>query len=72
MGTTIGVIFGFLLWFAVRYGVGGFYTVGPSERAVMTSFGRAQRLGERTRCKTQSHKRYVRTNASVTYTRRYA
>jgi regulator of protease activity HflC (stomatin/prohibitin superfamily) len=48
MGTMIGVIFGFLLWFAVRYGVGGFYTVGPSERAVMTSFGRAQRLGERT------------------------
>jgi regulator of protease activity HflC (stomatin/prohibitin superfamily) len=48
MGMLIGLMFGFLLWFAVRYGVGGFYTVGPSERAVMTSFGRAQRLGERT------------------------
>lgn len=48
MGTMIGILFGFLLWFVVRYGVGGFYTVGPSERAVMTSFGRAQRLGDRT------------------------
>jgi regulator of protease activity HflC (stomatin/prohibitin superfamily) len=47
MGTTIGIFFGFLLWFAVRYGVGGFYTVGPSERAVMSSCGRAQRLGDR-------------------------
>jgi regulator of protease activity HflC (stomatin/prohibitin superfamily) len=48
MSMLIGLMFGFLLWFAVRYGIGGFYTVGPSERAVMTSFGRAQRLGERT------------------------
>lgn len=39
-----GVPFGFLLWFFVRYGVLGFYTVGPNERAVLSTFGRAQRL----------------------------
>ena len=40
-----GVPIGFLLWFFVRYGVGGFYTVGPNERAVISTFGRAQRTG---------------------------
>jgi regulator of protease activity HflC (stomatin/prohibitin superfamily) len=48
MGTIVGVMFGFVVWFFVRYGLGGFYTVGPSERAVLTTFGRAQRLGDRT------------------------
>ena len=40
-----GIPIGFLLWFFVRYGVGGFYTVGPNERAVISTFGRAQRTG---------------------------
>jgi regulator of protease activity HflC (stomatin/prohibitin superfamily) len=40
----LGMLIGFLLWFFLRYGFGGFYTVGPSERAVLTSFGRASRL----------------------------
>jgi regulator of protease activity HflC (stomatin/prohibitin superfamily) len=40
--------FGFVLWFFLRHGVGGFYTVGPSERAVLTTFGRATRIGEHT------------------------
>ena len=31
-----GIPFGFMLWFFVRYGVVGFYTIGPSERAVIT------------------------------------
>jgi len=44
----IGLPLGFLLWFFVRYGVLGFYTVGPNERAVVTTFGRAQRLGPST------------------------
>jgi regulator of protease activity HflC (stomatin/prohibitin superfamily) len=44
----LGFPLGLLLWFIVRYGVLGFYTVGPSERAVMTTFGRAQRLGAST------------------------
>ena len=43
-----GIPLGFLLWFFVRYGVGGFYTVGPNERAVITTFGRAQRTGSST------------------------
>ena len=48
MGTIVGVVFGFVVWFFFRYGLGGFYTIGPSERAVLTTFGRAQRLGDRT------------------------
>lgn len=43
-----GVPIGFLLWFFVRYGVLGFYTVGPNERAVISTFGRAQRTGRST------------------------
>jgi regulator of protease activity HflC (stomatin/prohibitin superfamily) len=44
----IGLPIGVLLWFFVRYGALGFYTVGPNERAVLTTFGRAQRLGAST------------------------
>ena len=44
----LGLPIGFLLWFVVRYGALGFYTVGPNERAVLTTFGRAQRLGAST------------------------
>src|SRR6187399_2548890 len=44
----VGLPLGFLLWFFVRYGVLGFYTVGPNERAVLTTFGRAQRLNAST------------------------
>jgi len=42
----VGVPFGIALWFLLRYGVGGFYVVSPNERAVLTTFGRAQRLSE--------------------------
>ena len=45
MEVLAGIMTGFVLWFFVRYGVGGFYTIDPSERAVITTFGRAQRLG---------------------------
>lgn len=44
----IGVPLGFLLWFFVRYGLLGFYTIGPNERAVITTFGQAQRAGTST------------------------
>ena len=43
--TFIGILFGFGVWFVVRYLLGGFYTVNQNERAVKTSFGRAQRIG---------------------------
>jgi len=44
----VGLPLGFLLWFAVRYGLLGFYTVGPNERGLLTTFGRAQRLNQST------------------------
>jgi regulator of protease activity HflC (stomatin/prohibitin superfamily) len=43
-----GVIVGFVAWFLVRYLVAGVYTVNQNERAVKTSFGRAERVGELT------------------------
>ena len=36
--------FGLALYAIFRVGVAGFFTVAPNERAVLTSFGRAQRL----------------------------
>lgn len=44
----IGLVLGFIAWFFVRYLVAGFYTVAQNERAVITSFGRAQRIGNKT------------------------
>jgi regulator of protease activity HflC (stomatin/prohibitin superfamily) len=38
----------FLLWFTARYVVTGFYTVDQNERAVLTTFGRAQRISAAT------------------------
>ena len=42
----IGCMFGFLVWFLVRYLVAGIYTVNQNERGVKTSFGRAERVGD--------------------------
>jgi regulator of protease activity HflC (stomatin/prohibitin superfamily) len=39
-----GVVLGFIVWFVIRYVFAGFYTVNQSERAVLTSFGRAERV----------------------------
>jgi len=41
---VFGVLLGFLAWFFARYGLGGFYTIEPNERAVVCTFGRAPRL----------------------------
>ncbi len=48
MSIFAGCVFGFVAWFVVRYLIAGFYTVDQNERAVLTSFGRAQRVGEAT------------------------
>ena len=44
----LGLPMGIGLWFLVRCIVSGFYTVDQNERAVMTTFGRAERLEGRT------------------------
>lgn len=46
MITFCGCFVGFLAWFIVRYFVAGLYTVNQNERAVKTSFGRAERVGK--------------------------
>jgi regulator of protease activity HflC (stomatin/prohibitin superfamily) len=47
MGAIIsGFILGFIAWFLVRYLAAGLYTVNQNERAVKTSFGRAERVGD--------------------------
>ena len=48
MEIVLGVLVGLVLWFFARYGLGGFYTIGPNERAVLCTFGRAQRLEDET------------------------
>ena len=48
MAFLIGCAFGFVAWFLVRYLVAGIYTVNQNERAVKTSFGRAERVGNST------------------------
>lgn len=46
MGPLLGTIFGFVAWFLVRYLLAGLYTVDQNERAVKTSFGRADRISD--------------------------
>jgi regulator of protease activity HflC (stomatin/prohibitin superfamily) len=38
-------VIGFLVWFTIRFVLGGFFTVQQNERVVKTSFGRAIRQG---------------------------
>src|SRR5438270_2011872 len=44
MSILAGIVFGFVLWFLLRCIAGGIYTVDQNERAVKTSFGRADRI----------------------------
>jgi len=46
MDILLGAALGFVVWFLMRYLVAGLYTVDQNERAVKTSFGRAQRVSE--------------------------
>jgi regulator of protease activity HflC (stomatin/prohibitin superfamily) len=48
MNILLGAAVGFVAWFLVRYLVAGLYTVNQNERAVKTSFGRAERIGSAT------------------------
>ena len=48
MSIILGCIFGFIFWFLMRYLVAGIYTVDQNQRAVKTSFGRAERVGRLT------------------------
>ena len=41
----LGCIAGFVAWFLIRYLAAGLFTVNQNERAVKTSFGRAERVG---------------------------
>lgn len=41
----LGCVLGFVAWFLTRYLVAGIFTVDQNERAVKTSFGRAERVG---------------------------
>ncbi len=46
MFPLFGCFAGFTAWFLVRYLIAGIYTVDQNERAVKTSFGRAQRVSD--------------------------
>jgi regulator of protease activity HflC (stomatin/prohibitin superfamily) len=48
MEIIAGCVGGFIAWFIVRYLVAGIYTLDQNERAVLTSFGRAERVGDAT------------------------
>jgi regulator of protease activity HflC (stomatin/prohibitin superfamily) len=48
MDILIGCVIGFVAWFLVKYLVAGIYTVDQNQRAVKTSFGRAERVGNTT------------------------
>jgi regulator of protease activity HflC (stomatin/prohibitin superfamily) len=48
MTLLIGCVVGFIAWFFIRCVASGIYTVNQNERAVKTSFGRAERLGNAT------------------------
>lgn len=67
LSISAGIVLGIIFWFVVRYGLSGFFTVDQNERAVKTSFGKAQRLGDLTtlddpiaeRLNKKDHERYA-------------
>jgi regulator of protease activity HflC (stomatin/prohibitin superfamily) len=58
-----GFMIGVILYSIIRVLITGFYTVRPNERAVISSFGKAERLGNQTvgiaNCSEEEQKRYV-------------
>ncbi len=56
---VLGLALGFVCWLVARYRLRGFYTIGPSERAVLASWRRSRlaALGEKDRAFMQMWKR---------------
>ena len=48
----VGIVLGVTAYLLLRALMMGFFTVAPNERAVLTSFGRAQRIGRATTLET--------------------
>jgi regulator of protease activity HflC (stomatin/prohibitin superfamily) len=48
MAVTLGLIAGFVAFFLTYCLLGGLYTVNQNERAVITNFGKAERLNRQT------------------------
>jgi regulator of protease activity HflC (stomatin/prohibitin superfamily) len=48
MEIFLGCVAGFVAWFVIQYFVAGFYIIDQNQRALITTFGRADRLGEAT------------------------
>ncbi len=48
MDITLGCVFGFVVWFLIRYLLAGIYVIDQNQRAVITTFGRADRLRDAT------------------------
>ena len=48
MEFVVGLLLGAVAWLVLRYGVSGFFVIEPNERAVLCSFGRADRMGNLT------------------------
>ena len=48
MNLLLAFFGGLMAWLIVRYGITGFYIIDQNQRAVITNFGRAQRLGQAT------------------------
>lgn len=57
MSILLGLLIGLATYAIFRAGLGGFYTVSPNERAVVTSFGKAQRLTEKVATELTSEER---------------
>ena len=48
MSTLFAIFIGVLVWFVLRCVISGFFTVDQNERAVVTTFGKAPRFGDKT------------------------
>src|ERR1700732_1703752 len=48
MGAIFGIVFGVIAFLLIYCLLGGVYTVNQNERAVVTNFGRAERIGKKT------------------------